>query len=44
MAAKKDKSTQELRDAKNAANVAGLTKLYPPKKAEQNKGRQKEIT
>ena len=32
MAAKKDKSTKELREAKNAANVEGLTKLFPPKK------------
>ena len=32
MATKKDKSTQALRDAKNAANVEGLTKLFPPKK------------
>lgn len=32
MTGKKDKSSKELRDKKNAANVAGLTKLYPPKK------------
>ena len=37
MAAKKDKSTQELRDKKNAANVAGLMKLYPPKKQNDSK-------
>lgn len=41
MAAKKDKSTQELRDAKNAANVAGLTKLYTPKKQSGTKGGKK---
>ena len=32
MTGKKDKSTKALRDAKNAANVEGLTKLFPPKK------------
>ena len=35
MAGKKDKSTKELREAKNAANVEGLLKMYPPK----NKGK-----
>ena len=41
MAAKKDKSTQELREAKNAAAVEGLIKMYPPKKQNTAKGGKK---
>lgn len=31
-ATRKDESSKAMRDAKNAANVAGLLKMYPPKK------------
>lgn len=41
MGNKSDKSTQELRDAKNAANVAGLIKLHPPKKQNKQAGGKK---
>lgn len=41
MTGKKDKSTQAIKDAKNAANVEGLTKLFPPKKQSTKKDSKK---